>query len=92
MPAEREHLTEYAQQVGVDHALFDACLASRKKEAVVRRDQEEGRRVGVQATPTIVLGPTVRDSEAISAATVIVGIHPFEDYRDAIEQLLHRSP
>jgi len=43
MPAEREHLTEYAQQVGVDHALFDACLASRKKEAVVRRDQEEGR-------------------------------------------------
>jgi len=87
---EREHLTEYAQQAGVDHTLFDACLASGRKAAIVRRDQAEGVRVGVRATPTIVLGATSRESAMVTAASVIVGIHPFEDYRDAIEELLRR--
>jgi protein-disulfide isomerase len=87
---ERDHLTEYAQQVGVDRALFDACMTSRRKERVVRRDQEEGLRIGVRATPTIILGRTEAGTSAINASEVIVGIHPFEEYRAAIERLLVR--
>ena len=87
---QRDRLTEYAQQLGIDRGLFDACLNSHRKERFIRRDQDEGGRVGVRATPTIIVGLTQPNSSSISAGDVIVGIQPFERYRDAIEALLRR--
>jgi protein-disulfide isomerase len=49
---------------------------------------KEGVATGVQGTPTIVLGFTRAPSSSITAERVIVGEHPYDEYRSAIESLL----
>jgi protein-disulfide isomerase len=57
-----ERLKQFATQVGLDRAKFDAALESGRFSAVVDKDLEEGSRVGVQGTPAIyVNGQAVSD-------------------------------
>jgi protein-disulfide isomerase len=46
-----EELKQYADEVGLDRALFDACLADDKHGASVQADVEAGERIGVAGTP-----------------------------------------
>jgi protein-disulfide isomerase len=46
------HLKRFARQVDLDPTPFDACLDSGKYGAAVQQDTQEGRRRGVQGTPT----------------------------------------
>jgi protein-disulfide isomerase len=48
----RDSLTHFAKRVGLDVSKFERCLDSGAKEAVVRRDLQDGRRYGVIGTPT----------------------------------------
>ncbi|MCI0569407.1 MAG: DsbA family protein [Myxococcaceae bacterium] len=48
---EPEKLKEYAKQVGLDPAKFDACLDSGEKAAQVQKDMEAGKAAGVSGTP-----------------------------------------
>jgi protein-disulfide isomerase len=45
-------LKAYAQQLGLDTATFDACLDSGAKAGEVQADYDQGKRQGVEATPT----------------------------------------
>lgn len=66
-----EKLKEFATQLGLDRAKFDAALDSGKFAALVDRDLDEGARVGVQGTPAVyVNGIAVSDdsSEGLKAA------------------------
>jgi len=49
-------LAEYARTVGVDGSKFDECLSSGRHAARVERGLAEGAAVGVQGTPTFVVG------------------------------------
>jgi len=51
-----EALTRYAGEVGVDIARFHQCLASGEMAARIRRDVDDGRALGVRATPTFFVG------------------------------------
>ena len=49
-------LTVHARTVGVDGSKFDECLSSGRHAARVERGLAEGAAVGVQGTPTFVVG------------------------------------
>ena len=66
-----DRLREYANRVGLDRIKFDSDLNSGRYADKVRRDLEEGSRVGVNATPTLFLnGQRVSDPsyEGLKAA------------------------
>jgi protein-disulfide isomerase len=44
-------LNAIAQKLGLDHNLFQSCLASGEYKAQVSRDQEDGRKIGISSTP-----------------------------------------
>lgn len=45
-------LARYAEQVGLDRAQFDACVASRQFRQAVEDDYQAGVKLGVRGTPT----------------------------------------
>ena len=50
-PAAPDQLITYASQLGLDSAVFKACVDSSRFKAVVQIDEDEGDRLGVQGTP-----------------------------------------
>lgn len=46
---------KFAEQLGLDNAVFAECLASDKPAAHVKRGEEQGQRLGVNSTPTLFL-------------------------------------
>jgi protein-disulfide isomerase len=46
----------YASQLGLDGDLFGTCLTSERNVPLVERDVLEGRRLNIQATPTVFIG------------------------------------
>ena len=79
-------LAEHARTVGVDGAKFDECLSSGRHAARVERGLTDGAAVGVQATPTFVVGKT-KPGDVVEG-TVIRGAQPLETFRRFIDQKL----
>jgi len=50
--ADRERLNRYVSQLGMNPSNFENCMESRKFRAVVQQDEDEGKRLGVEGTPT----------------------------------------
>ncbi|MGB9104384.1 MAG: thioredoxin domain-containing protein, partial [Terriglobales bacterium] len=50
-----ESLLRYAAELGLDTAMFKSCLSSGATRAVIQRDREDGRALGVRGTPTFFL-------------------------------------
>src|SRR5262249_29148804 len=72
-------LTQYAKQVSLDADLFSTCLSSRKHQAGVERDIEDGRKVAVQGTPTFFIN-----------GRAVVGAQPIESFRAIIDEELSK--
>lgn len=51
----RPDLEVHAGAVGLDIPRFNACMNSGQTKGIVRKDLEEGIRIGVNATPTLVI-------------------------------------
>ena len=54
-----EGLKRDAAEIGLDQAKFNQCMASGAEAARVRRDVEDGKALGVNATPTFFIGRQV---------------------------------
>ena len=61
-------LTRYAGELGLDVARFSQCLASGETAARVQRDFEDGRALGVRATPTFFVGQKMIEGALEAAA------------------------
>lgn len=77
--ASPEDLKAYAQEVGLDLPAFEQCLNSRKYQAAVQKDVEEGTRVGVTGTPTFFIN-----------GRFLSGAQPLESFVRVIEEELAR--
>jgi protein-disulfide isomerase len=87
---EPETLPTYAQQIGLDRAEFEACLAE-GRQASVNADMLQGTKAGVSATPTFLIG-WIQEGERLKPAEVIRGAQSFENFDRVIKQLLAAGP
>ena len=68
---------------------FDACLASGKFDADIKRDIDAARSVGVEGTPSFLLGRTAPDG---LDGVLVVGALPFEMFDARLKELLAALP
>jgi protein-disulfide isomerase len=65
-----DHFREYAQANGLDLGRYDDCMASGKYAGRIQASYEEGTRLGVASTPTLLVGGRLYqgriDSDAIT--------------------------
>jgi protein-disulfide isomerase len=79
-------LAEHARTVGMDGSKFDECLSSGRHGTRVDRGLADGAVVGVQGTPTFVVGKT-KPGDFVEG-TPIRGAQPLETFRRIIDQTL----
>ena len=77
---EREHLVTYAVNLGLERERFTRCLDDRRHAAAVEADLLEGRARGVRGTPTFFINDQP-----------LVGAHPVENFRSAIDEALRSA-
>ena len=70
-----EELKQYAADVKLDTAAFDACFDSGKFRDVVQRDYAEGEEKGVNATPTFFIN-----------GRFLSGAQPFDAFKAIIDE------
>ncbi|MCS7206509.1 MAG: DsbA family protein [Dehalococcoidia bacterium] len=73
------NLKAWAREVGLDGAQFDACLDSGRTLSKVEQDFQEGRRLGVNSTPTFIVD-----------GQMIRGLMPWERFRLVLDDALRR--
>jgi protein-disulfide isomerase len=62
-----------AKEVGLDAASFETCFGSGKYQAVIKKDIEEGQRVGVTGTPAFFInGRLVSGAQPLEAFTRVI--------------------
>jgi protein-disulfide isomerase len=86
---EVDALVEIGQRVGADPAPLRACITSTRQDEGIKRDIEQGNKVGVNATPAFVIGRTL--GEGVEG-TLFVGSQPYEFYESRIRALLSSAP
>jgi protein-disulfide isomerase len=74
---QRDDLVRYAAEVGLARGPFVACLDEKRFAAAVEADVKEGRALGVRSTPSFLIN-----------GRPLVGAHPLDTFRDAVEDAL----
>jgi len=74
-----ELLNRFAKEVGLEAAAFETCLSSGKHQGVIKKDIEEGRRLGVTGTPAFFIN-----------GRLFTGAQPFEAFARVIDEELAR--
>ncbi|MBI3384700.1 DsbA family protein [Candidatus Gottesmanbacteria bacterium] len=81
-----DKLGPLAQEIGVDQTKFKSCLDSGKYSKYVQDDETAGTKAGVTGTPgNILLDTKTGKTQSIPGAV------PFEQFKDAIDQMLKES-
>jgi protein-disulfide isomerase len=81
-----EKLPTHAKAIGLEEAPFRACLDQGRHAAAVQKDLDEGTRLGVRGTPTIVIG--LSDGAGVKNAVLIRGAHAVETFKAEIDRLM----
>lgn len=74
----------YAKAAGLDAAAFSSCFGSAKYDAQIRASISEGSSIGVQGTPSFVLGKSTPDGVT---GAVIVGALPYASIEAEVKKL-----
>jgi len=77
-----------AQGLKLDMAAFGACASSTKHDAAIAQDMNEGRSVGIEGTPSFVLGRTAAQG---LDGVLIVGAQPFGAFDVKIKEMLGQT-
>jgi protein-disulfide isomerase len=80
-----------AKAVGLNMTQFEQCLSSGKTEAIVRAGVQQAESLGIQSTPSFVIGLVDGNnpgSENVKILAVINGAYPFPVFKTAIDKVL----
>ena len=83
-------LAEHAKVAGIGGKKFDECLLSGRYAVRVAQGVADGSAIGVQGTPTFVVGKTTAGDFVQGSA--IRGAQPLETFRRVIDQTLVEQP
>jgi len=86
-----EPWTPHAQAVGLDVPKFEACLASGKFDAEIRRQMGEAKKVGVTGTPAFLIGRTEPNGKQVKVLAVLKGAKAFADFKTELDRLLQEA-
>jgi len=81
MPVGPEDVKKVAQEVGLDLAVFEQCLAADKYRAAVQKDVEAGERAGVTGTPAFFIN-----------GRLVAGAQPLEAFIRIVDEELAQRP
>jgi protein-disulfide isomerase len=84
-----KQLIRYARAAGLQTGPFKKCLDSGKYAGQVRKDIAEGQKLGINGTPTLMLG--VSNGDKVENVKMIQGAHPFPTFKEEIDKLLKGS-
>ena len=71
---------QYAADIGLDTAEFDACLDSGEKASEVSKDMQDGQAAGVRGTPGFIIN-----------GQLVSGAQPYENFASIIDAALANS-
>lgn len=75
-------VVNWAGQLGLDTNQFSYCVASEKFDAAIAADENEGSSIGVDGTPSFVVG------KSNGTGTLIIGAVPYSTLKSAIDNAL----
>lgn len=82
-----KQLIRYARAAGLQTGPFKRCLDSGKYAEKVKQGIAEGQKLGINGTPTLMLG--VSNGDKVVDVRVIQGAHPFPVFKQEIDKLLN---
>jgi protein-disulfide isomerase len=81
-------LVSQAQALGMDAGRFRSCLEGGKYTTPVRESVARMQQLGVDSTPTFLVGLTPPPGQPMKILKVVKGAQPFEQFKAAIDPLL----
>jgi len=81
-------LPSHAQALALDAPTFHQCLESEQTAAVIRKDIEEGQKLGVRSTPTFLIGLTEQDGSRVKALKLLRGARVYTAFKSVLDGLL----
>jgi len=78
-------ITTTAAELRLDAKAFEACTAGTKYDAAINADIEAARSIGIEGTPSFLLGRTTGDT---LDGVLVIGALPFEAFDAKIKELL----
>ena len=81
-------LTSQALSIGVDAGRFKACMESGKYREAIQQSVERMRQLGVDSTPTFLIGATPSGDAPLKVDTVIHGAQSYGAFKSALDGAL----
>jgi protein-disulfide isomerase len=81
-------LASQAQSVGVDAGQWKACMDAGKYSKPVRENVDRMQNLGVDSTPTFLIGLTPAPGQPMKVLKVVRGAVPFAQFKSALDQAL----
>ncbi len=79
---------QHAEAIGLNTRQFQNCLTSIKPGQGVQKDLVEGRKAGVQGTPTFFLGVADQNNQNIQVLKVMRGAQSYSQMKRSLDQFL----
>jgi protein-disulfide isomerase len=87
----KELLDARAREAGLDTAALQACLASGRVTAGIRRGGEQASSLGATGTPAFFVGLREPGSNEVRVLEAIKGAHPYSVFEQAIQKALDQA-
>jgi protein-disulfide isomerase len=82
-----DRLPGYAEELGLDVTAFQKCLSGGKQGAGIREDMRTLTILGVNSTPSYLLGRRLPDSDKVEILEIVKGV-PYEELESKLNALL----
>ena len=83
-----DQIVALASSAGLDPAALRKCLEAGTYVGAVRESVKRMQELGVDSTPTFLIGRTPKNGEPMKVLKVVKGAHPFEEFKTTIDPML----